>query len=138
MNPAEQSSRKDSHQQAARLAQIFQSTVQQLLESHPDWQERIASDVNTWVGAHSAAAYDSLLSTRKQAILNEREPLRHARFQGAITPAQTARLAEIEAQLEYIETMEADRFDEEYPESRAGRIESALDRLQTLPQPQSR
>ena len=66
----------------------------------------------------------------KSELLARRELLLDAMFSRALSVPEKLQLEAIEHQLEEIETAEADEFDRGYQESRAGKIEAALDRLE--------
>lgn len=66
----------------------------------------------------------------KSELLARRELLLDTMFSGELSVLEKSQLDAIEHQLEEIETAEADEFDRGYPESRAGKIEAALDRLE--------
>ncbi|MBM3736334.1 MAG: hypothetical protein FJW39_11160 [Acidobacteria bacterium] len=67
-----------------------------------------------------------------RALLTERETLLAASFVDRITAEQKSRLAEIEKDLEVVESNESDARDLGYPQSRMGRIEAGLERLQSV------
>jgi serine/threonine protein kinase len=62
--------------------------------------------------------------------LTRRARLLDAMDSRRLSPAEQHDLAMIEHRLDEIEAAEADEFDRGYPESRAGKIEAALDRLE--------
>ena len=66
----------------------------------------------------------------KSELLAKRELLLDSMFSRELSVFEKSQLDAIEHQLEEIETAEADEFDRGYPESRAGKIEAALERLE--------
>jgi hypothetical protein len=66
----------------------------------------------------------------KDELLVLRRPLLDVKFSRGLSPEESRTLDDIERQLNEIETAEADEFDRNYPKSRAGKIEVALDRLE--------
>ncbi len=66
----------------------------------------------------------------KSELLARRELLLDSMFSRELSVLEKSQLDAIEHKLEEIETVEADEFDRGYLESRAGKIEVALDRLE--------
>lgn len=73
----------------------------------------------------------SELTEFKDNLLAERAPLLKAKFSQGLTAPERDRLMELEQQLEGIEMAEADVLDHGYEQSSMGRIEAALERLES-------
>jgi serine/threonine protein kinase len=66
----------------------------------------------------------------KAELLAKREPLLDASFIRPLSPLEQAQLAVVERRIDEIEQAESDEFELGYSQSRAGRLEGALDRLE--------
>jgi serine/threonine protein kinase len=70
------------------------------------------------------------MPVEKGHLLDRRARLLDAMYSRRLDSVEESDLAAIEHRLDEIEAAEADDFDRGYPESRAGKIEAALDRLE--------
>lgn len=124
--------RMDAAQEAAKLAQVYEGAVRAILEAHPERYESLSRDLHSWVQSALADGADMMVAIRKRAILAEREPLLEASFSGTLDVAGQARLDALDSELEQMERVEADQSEQAYASSRGGRIEAALDRLESM------
>lgn len=126
------------HRAGYACAWCYQSGDQIVLQPHPSSmcmpEVYMANEVSVLgqvtgvvmrVGQAGLAA-----SGEKERILDQRRPLLEARFSGNLSPTEAVRLDELDRALAAIELKEADAFDAQYPASRAGQIEAALDRVE--------
>ncbi len=95
-------------------------------------RESASQLVETVGEAFDAPASGAAVFADKSHLLAKRAILLDAMFSAGLSAPQNRELAAIECHLNELETGEADEFDKGYAESRAGKIESALDRLEAL------